>query len=61
MQARTSILIGGWVTYPQCSKLLLQGHVAHGLGARARLASTETSSQDYFSEEAAENVLWRFY
>ena len=56
------------MTHPQCRKVLLQRHVAlesHGLAAQARLASIETSSQDYkFSEEATmyrECVSWRFY
>ena len=62
LSAKQSICIhvGGWVTHrPQCCKVLLQGHVAlesQGLVTRARLASTD-SSQDYkFSEEAAEIV-----
>ena len=36
--------MGGWVTHPQCRKVLLQGQVgleSHGLAARTRLASTE--------------------
>ena len=54
-----SIGIGGWVTYPQCHKLSLQGHVAldsHGLIARVRLTSTENVFIDKFSEEAANSV-----
>ena len=52
--------IGGWVTHPQCCKVLLQGHVAlesHRIeGLPALLIS---STQDYkFSEKATESCVF---